>query len=112
MLSAAVTVGTVTIDSFDVVYQFQLSASVYIGTTENEGQLSDITSRSTVYIPQPGKSTPWPNIGGGERGGWGGVVFRISYGREGDLSTHLQYEGGIIAFHLLDIAGSCHCIVL
>ena len=77
VFSAAATVGTVTIDSFDVVYQFQLSASVYIGTTENEGQLSDITSMSTVYIPQPGKSTPWPNIGGG-RGGWGGVVFKIS----------------------------------
>ncbi|KAL5494002.1 hypothetical protein EMCRGX_G015270 [Ephydatia muelleri] len=50
---ATATVGMVTVDTFNVVYQFQMTASVFVGTTENEGQPSDITKSTTVFVPKP-----------------------------------------------------------
>lgn len=32
-----------------------MTASVFVGTTENEGQPSDITKSTTVFVPKPGK---------------------------------------------------------
>ena len=75
MFSATASVGMVTINTFNVVYQFQMTASVYIGTVENEGQLSVVTSRSTVFVPQPGRDRVAPTgkgvcvCGGGGGGG-------------------------------------------
>ena len=53
---ATATVGMVTVNTFNVVYQFQMTASVYVGTVENEGELSGITKRSTVFVPKPGEA--------------------------------------------------------
>ena len=37
------------------VYQFQMSAVGYIGGEPVEGDLSEVTAQSIVFVPKPGK---------------------------------------------------------
>lgn len=50
-------IGTVnmTVPGSHTDVQFQVSATVEINSVEVEGELSEITSYSTVFVPSPGK---------------------------------------------------------
>ena len=50
-------VGNVTLTDHSITYQFQVSAAVGNGETFNEGDLSIITASSTVFVPEPGKTS-------------------------------------------------------
>ena len=51
---ASATAGNVTLTDHSVTYQFQMTASTFLGRVENEGNLSTITPESTVFVPESG----------------------------------------------------------
>ena len=51
---ASATAGNVTLNDYSATYQFQMTASTFLGRVENEGNLSTITPESTVFVPEPG----------------------------------------------------------
>ena len=46
--------GNITLEEHSITYQFRVSAGVVEGDVINEGELSDISVSSTVYVPEPG----------------------------------------------------------
>ena len=53
---ASATAGNVTLTDDAVTYQFQMTASTFLGGgAENEGNLSIITPESTVFVPEQGR---------------------------------------------------------
>ena len=53
------TVGNISLTEHSITYQFQVSASVTVGQTSNEGDLSPLSPNTTVFIPRPGR---WNNL--------------------------------------------------
>ena len=49
------TAGNVLLNNHSVTYQFQMTASTFLRTVENEGNLSTITPQSTIIVPEPGR---------------------------------------------------------
>ena len=47
--------GNVTLTDDSVTYQFQMTASTFLGREENEGNLSTITPESTIFVPERGR---------------------------------------------------------
>ena len=54
---STITSGNVSLIDYSVTYEFQVSASTNIGQTPNEGELSDITADTIIFIPMPGTLT-------------------------------------------------------
>lgn len=48
---ASATAGNVTIPDADVIYQFQVTATILTAGVLNEGDRSDISPESTVFVP-------------------------------------------------------------
>ena len=48
------TAGNVSLMEYSITYQFQVSASTNFGQISNEGDLSDVTANTIMYIPMPG----------------------------------------------------------
>ena len=51
---ASATARNVTLTDHSVIYQFQMTASTFLGRVESEGNLSTITPEFTVFVPEPG----------------------------------------------------------
>ena len=46
--------GNISLIDYSITYQFQVSASTNFGQTPNEGELSDVTANTIIFIPMPG----------------------------------------------------------
>ena len=55
LFPASARAGNITLTDDSVTYQFQMTASTFMGREENEGNLSTITPESTIFIPERGR---------------------------------------------------------
>ena len=55
LFPGSATAGNVTLTDDSVTYQFQVTASTFVGRVENEGNLSTITPESTIFVPERGR---------------------------------------------------------
>ena len=46
--------GNITLVDHSITYQFRVSAAVMVGQTVNEGELSAVSLKTTLFVPNPG----------------------------------------------------------
>ena len=54
ILPGSARAGNITLVDYSITYQFRVSASVVDDRVLNEGELSDVTARTILFVPKPG----------------------------------------------------------
>ena len=78
--------GNITLEDHSVTYQFRVSASIMVGQSLNEGELSFITANTDVFIPEPGKVAMH------------GIVDLYSRNTESEKSLSYSYIATVVSY--------------